>query len=66
MYNIFIIIIYLTRFAGKSALQIMQHLGLSEFVQIVNIAGLAQTFENFNALTVFAPTNKAFRCKSPQ
>lgn len=50
---------------GKSALQIMQHLGLSEFVQIVNIAGLAQTFENFNALTVFAPTNQAFRCMNP-
>ncbi|XP_025198610.1 transforming growth factor-beta-induced protein ig-h3 [Melanaphis sacchari] len=50
---------------GKSALQIMQHLGLSEFVQIVNIAGLAQTFENFNALTVFAPTNQALRCMNP-
>jgi uncharacterized surface protein with fasciclin (FAS1) repeats len=62
----FIIIIPLTRIPGKSALQIMQHLGLSDFVQIVNIAGLAQTFENFNTLTVFAPTNQAFRCKSPQ
>lgn len=63
-------IIYAINFAlsseeGKSALQIMQHLGLSEFVQIVNIAGLAQTFENFNALTIFAPTNKAFRCMNP-
>lgn len=41
----------------------MQNSGLSEFVQIVNIAGLAQTFENFNTLTIFAPTNKAIRCK---
>lgn len=49
--------------AGKSAWQLLQHPGLSEFVQIVNIAGLTQTFENFNTLTIFAPTNKAIRCK---
>ncbi|VVC37673.1 FAS1 domain [Cinara cedri] len=61
-------LLYSTNFAlstqeGKSALQIMQqNAGLSEFVKIVNIAGLTQTFENFNALTIFAPTNQAIRC----
>lgn len=49
--------------AGKSVMQIMQRPGLSDFVEIVNIAGLAQTFENFNTLTVFAPNNEAIRRK---
>lgn len=59
-HNYLFIFIYI---AGKSVLQIMQNSGLSEFVRIVNVAGLAQTFENVNALTVFAPTNQAIRCK---
>lgn len=49
--------------AGKSVMQIMQRPGLSDFVQIINVAGLAQTFDNFNTLTVFAPTNEAIRRK---
>lgn len=49
--------------AGKSVMQIMQRPGLSDFVQIISVAGLAQTFDNFNTLTVFAPTNEAIRRK---
>ncbi|XP_050441387.1 periostin [Adelges cooleyi] len=52
---------------GKSMFQIMQqHLELTEFIQIVNVAGLTHTFESHNySLTVFAPTNQAMRCLDP-
>ncbi|XP_050523657.1 periostin isoform X2 [Daktulosphaira vitifoliae] len=46
---------------GKTVLQIMNDMGLTEFLQIVNIAGLAQTFDTKNMLTVFAPSNQAIK-----
>lgn len=47
--------------SGKSIMQIMQRPELSNFFQIINVAGLAQTFENFNTFTVFAPSNEAIK-----